>query len=83
MNNKKCQNVYIKMKVNYKLIKRANINRGNIPIFSGNRNFWKALDSVNDSENVLRVESHINDPNPLDFALHNDKKGDRSFKVIQ
>lgn len=51
-------------------------------MFSTNKNFWKALDSINDPENVLRVESHIGDPAPLDFSLK-DPKGRKSVKVIK
>lgn len=62
-------------------MQKENMERGYIPLFSTNRNFWKAMDSINDSDNVLRVETHIRDPAPLDFSLHNDKTEGKKVKV--
>ena len=44
---------------------------GEYETFRGDRNFWKALDDINDPANVNAVQSTIGDPAPLDFSLRN------------
>jgi hypothetical protein len=54
------------------------VSLGQIDIMRGNKQFWKALDDINDPENIIAVQRQIHDPDPLDFSLH-----DRPIKFIK
>jgi hypothetical protein len=51
---------------------------GGIDIIRGNKHFWKALDDINDPQNITAVQRQIGDSEPLDFSLN-----DRPIKFVK